>query len=344
MDSRITTALELSDLTGPSGFEREVGDYIENCLKPLGYTVERDAFGQVVARKEAVAEKAPSVAFFAHMDEVGFMVQNLLPDGTVRGYMLGGIAPTVLPGSRVRVRTADGREHKGIIRAIPPHLKDAVKESGDFIFDFGFTAVSELSEAGIVVGCPIVFDEPAVRAGRSLMGKALDDRVGCAALVSLAEKIVDNSYDFDVVFVFTAQEEVGARGAQAAAYRLKPDLAVVVDISPVMKESGHRGQGVLIRRADRTMIAFPALIDYQIKALDKYGFKHQDYISLGGTDAGTIHLTRGGIPTLTMCLAAETIHAPSALLDALDYLELIDGLWALLAEMSPAKLTDFNRG
>ena len=105
-----------------------------------------------------------------------------------------------------------------------------------------------------------------------------------------------------------------------------------------MKEYGHRGEGVLIRHADRNMVSFPRLIKFEKELFEENNIKYQDYISLGGTDAGAIHLTREGVPTLTMCLVAESIHSPSAIVDVNDYLSLVESIKTLLTKVDGAKI------
>lgn len=339
MNNELKELIELANLTGPSGQEYRVARYLEPELVKYGYEIKHDALGNLIALKKSKVSNAPTLALFAHMDEVGYMVKEICNDGTLRGYALGGINPDILPTTRMCVLTSTGNTYKGMIRGIPPHLKDVATQT-EYIFDFGFNSKEEAIEAGIAIADPMVFDEDAyeIANGKSVLGKAIDDRAGCAALLKCAKYVSEYVFDYNLYFVFTTQEEVGTRGATAAAYAINPDLAIVCDISPTMKEYGHRGKGVLIRHADRNMVSFPRLIKFEKELFEENNIKHQDYISLGGTDAGAIHLTREGVPTLTMCLVAESIHSPSAIVDVNDYLSLVESIKTLLTKVDGAKI------
>jgi putative aminopeptidase FrvX len=161
--------------------------------------------------------------------------------------------------------------------------------------------------------------------GDTAKGKALDDRAGCAIL---AELLADGPYSCEIVGVFTVQEEVGLRGAQVAAYSVEPDFALVLegtvcddspkklDVSPTTR----LGAGPAISIADRSAIADRRLVDLVVDTAKAIGVPYQFKQPLvGGTDAGRIHLSKGGVPTVVLAVPCRYLHSPVSLLSMSDY-------------------------
>ncbi len=224
---------ELAALDGVAGHEQPVVARLVELLRPLVRRVEVDSFGNVFAWLPSDVER-PVLMVTAHSDEIGLLVKGIEPNGFLRIEKVGGVIDSQLPGRHVRVRG-----YRGVIGVRPGHLVTAEEQRSvppvrDLYVDLGFDSAEDVLALGIQVGDPVAYDEPVERLAnpRRISGKALDNRVSCALLVALAERLRDVELGCQLVLVITVQEEVGLRGAQMAAYRLAPDAAIVVDTVP----------------------------------------------------------------------------------------------------------------
>ena len=323
----------LTEMNGISGFETDISRYLKKTSESLGYTLIFDNLGSIFALKKSKNPNAKKVLVVAHMDEVGFMVTSINSQGLIKANPIGGLNDQTLLTSRVILKGSKGDIY-GTIVATPPHLLSAADREkpsrlDQMLFDFGFKSKEEALEKGAHMGCMMVmegkFEE--LNDGERLLGKAFDDRFGIILGIELLEELKDVELDYDSYIGGSVQEEVGCRGAKTSAALIKPDLAIVLDCSPAQDATGDPnalgklGEGVLLRVLDRSMIAFPELIDYQIKKASECNAKVQYFISPGGTDAGSIHMAEEGILTFTQCLCARSIHTCSTILDTNDYLD-----------------------
>lgn len=148
----------------------------------------------------------------------------------------------------------------------------------------------------------------------------MDDRIGCAVLVEAIRRL-DHS-DHDLYFVFSAQEEVGLRGARTAAYSIDPDLGIAIDVTrtgdtpeaPRMDVS--LGKGAAIKVKDSSVIAHPKVKNLMVRLAEADQIKYQlEVLEAGGTDAGAIHLTKSGVPSGTISIPCRYVHSPSEMVD-----------------------------
>jgi endoglucanase len=176
-------------------------------------------------------------------------------------------------------------------------------------------------------------------------GKAFDNRVGCAMLLELLE----SDYPFDLLAVFTVQEEVGARGAAVATYTANPDCAFVLeapttdDLPPPEEDAPEGfpriGDGPVITVMDRSMISNRRLVDLLVNTAEAEGIPYQfKRPGIGGTDAGAIHKVREGVPSVVVSVPTRYIHAPVALLDLADFWHTVKLMQATLNRL-PQELT-----
>ncbi len=339
----------VTQINAVSGDEHLLANYLKNQYSEWGYQLVFDNLGSIFAYKKSKVTNAKKVMLVAHMDEVGFIVKELLSNGCVKVHALGGHNPATLLSNRVILTTRDNRSYYGTINSLPPHLLRGKNDNvsiSEMIFDFGFTNIDELKKHGINIGDPIVCEGPfeVLNEGKRLLAKAFDDRIGIALGLEILEYFKDRDLPFDLYVGGSVQEEVGCRGALTSAHLIKPDLAIVVDCSPAKDMAGNDGElgvlgkGVLVRVVDATMIAFKDLINYQIETLKKAKVPYQYYISPGGTDAGSIHKSIDGIKTLTYCLVARSIHTASTIIDTDDYLNARRGMIYLLKHLDFKKI------
>ncbi len=212
--------LELVAAAGPSGFEGPVAELIKGKLSPHVPDLHLDRMGNLLATKGA-GEGAPTVALFAHMDEVSMVVTRIEGE-FIYYHPVGTINKSITYGAPVLVLTESG-PIPGVVCSPSVHL---LQEIGEGWIDVGRRVDS------VEVGDHIIFDTTPRwldEAQDILAAKALDDRLGCAILLELARRVRDVPLKANLVFAFTVQEEVGARGAQYVTRLLDPDLAIAVD-------------------------------------------------------------------------------------------------------------------
>lgn len=330
---------QLSDAFGVSGSEDEVRRLLAETVRPYVDELHTDSMGNLIAVKRAAphaaAERPPRVMVAAHMDEVGLMVTHIEKNGALRFGIVGGIDRRLLPAKRVRI----GKDRvPGVIGMKPVHLlepeeREKVLPLEQLSIDIGASSKEE-AEKRVRVGDYAVFDtqfgyhgpEDEGAPPRLVHGKAFDDRAGCAVLAAVLQ---NGPYPVDLYGVFTVQEEAGLRGARVAAYALEPDIGIalegtICDDLPKEKDQSpvtRVGAGPALTIADRSFVADRRLVRLFISTAEAEGIPYQiKEPGLGGTDAGAIHLTREGVPSIAVSVPSRYIHGPVSVL-SLDDLE-----------------------
>jgi putative aminopeptidase FrvX len=322
---------KLSDARGVSGHEEEVRALLLEEIRGCVDACRIDSMGNMIAVRKGTGASPLRVLVAAHMDEVGLMITAAEDSGALRFAKVGGIDDRVLPA---RIVLIGPKRVPGVIGVKPVHLldkgeRDRVTESRQLSIDIGATGKGEaerLAPRGETAVFASEFRELARTSGgrRLVQGKAFDDRAGCALLAELLKE----RFPFDLVAAFTVQEEVGLRGARVAAWSEKPDAALVLectganevpterDVSP----STRLGAGPSITLRDTSFIADPRLVELFTETARQMRIPHQfKQPTIGGTDAGAIHLAREGVPSLTVAVPARYIHSPAAILDLADF-------------------------
>ncbi len=323
---------ELTQLDGVSGHEHYVAQYLHQEYLKLGVDeIIRDNLGSLIALKKSKNKDAKKVMILGHMDEIGFLVKQIMPSGVLKIAPVGGWFSQTLLAHRIRLTLRSGEQIMGAIAATPPHMipqekRNSVMEIQDMVVDVGALSADDAKVMGISVGDMIVVQGgfESLNKGQRLLAKAFDNRYGCVMGLDIMHQLKNKDLDFDLYVGASVQEEVGLRGAQTITQLIQPDLAIVLDCSPANdalddKAIGKLGEGVLIRMMDGNMIADKAVINKFIDVCKDHDIKHQTYFSPGGTDAGIVHKTGHGIKTLTCCSAARSIHTASSILDVNDY-------------------------
>ncbi|MDI3328840.1 MAG: M42 family metallopeptidase [Alicyclobacillaceae bacterium] len=337
----------LSEAAGPSGFEDEVRRILYEELRPHARRVYTDALGNLFV-ETGNPGRGPRVMLAAHLDEVALMVVQIDDAGTLRFRPVGGVDERVLVSKAVFVGP---NRIPGVIGSKAVHLQKP-EERGkpfsveDLYIDIGASG-REQAERHVSVGDTAVFATAFERFGDGkAKGKAFDDRVGCAALAETAKK----SFDLPLVFAFTVQEEIGLRGAGPAAYRVDPDLALVVEGTLCFDVAGAeekdavtvQGRGPALSILDRMTIADRAVLRRLVRAAEKNGIPYQWRRSgAGANDAGAIHLVRRGIATGAVSVPVRYIHSPVQVVDLADYHHTVRLLEAFLRDLEEDPQLDF---
>ena len=327
-----------SNADGPSGWEAPVRAKVVDAVRDAVDSLEVDAMGSLVARVGAAGgrRRGPHVMLCAHMDEVGFMVTAVEKDGRLRIRKVGGIDPRILMGQVFRIGT---RGIRGVAGVLPAHLlsnndMNKVVPIEELFLDIGAASRSEALQA-VSLGDLVAFDTTYEAWGSVRKGKAFDDRVGCAVLASLVQK----RPPVPVTAVWAVQEEVGLRGAAAAARRVGPDLALVLEGTASGEAPGasegesqpRMGGGPTITIQDRSLMADARLVELLQKTAKTRKIPTQwKRPGVGGTDAGRIALSGAGVPAAVVSVACRYIHAPAAYLDIRDPRRVVELVWHTL--------------
>ena len=339
---------KLCNASGVSGDEGEVRKIVLSEVRPLADEVKVDALGNVLAVRHARAGAGPHlrVMLDAHMDEVGFMLVKDEGEGIFRFDSVGGVEVRYLVGKPVSI----GKEHTpGVIGAKPIHLaeKNELKSSlslDALRIDTGLTSKAKLGDRA-------TFVTPFSRLGPSLRGKALDDRVGVATLIELLRNAPEN---VELLCAFAVQEEIGGRGARVAAYGFQPDLAIALDVTPARDlpawDGGENtiyntrlGAGPAIYAADGSTLADPRLLRYLVQVAESRSIPYQiRQPGSGGTDAGPIHLTRSGVPSISVSVPGRYIHTPVGIVRLEDWQNTLALVHAALVSL-PADIFSVDR-
>lgn len=337
----------LSSLIGISGYEEEVSEFILNLIKDeeLADKVWVDNLGNVLAIING-KNKVKKILLDAHMDEIGFMVSHIDEKGFLKFALIGGWDERILLGQSVIIKSSENETYHGIIGSKPPHLSTSKErkqkiEASKLYIDIGCFSKQEVIDQNIDIGsvgtlyCPFeTFPNNMIR------GKAFDDRTGCNVLIQIM-RILKHSEKLEetVVFSFSVQEEVGGRGAQPAAYSLEPSMAIAIENTTAADVPGvsdsecpcYIGEGPAITVADKSLISSSKvnkrLMENAKKSQINFQIKKPLY---GGTDAGKIHLSKGGVPSSVVSVPCRYIHSPTSLLKLDDLQHTIEMIEAFL--------------
>ena len=335
---------KMSEAFGPSGYEDEIRELIISYL-PSDFNVKTDRFGNLYASIKGTNASHGKVMLCAHMDEVGFIISKIYEDGTLGFQTVGGISTSCLPGKRVSV----GRNGlRGVIGAVAVHLltdEEKKKELpiSKLVIDIGANDGTE-AEAMVSLGEYAVFDTAFSEVEGALIGKALDDRLGCCAVLEILKRF--KPQNFDLGACFTTQEETGVRGAKVAAQTEAPDLALVLetttcnDVPNVLEQQQvtRLGEGIALSVADAYTLYPYELRKKLVSLAENNGIpvqiKNQTY---GGNDCGSISITNSGVPVAVLSVPCRYLHTPVSICTRNDYQAGINLALKFLEDMENAK-------
>ena len=297
-------------LDGTSGDESTVREFIINQIKGCcEYKV--DNLGNIICFKKGKKQTDKRLMLDAHMDEVGLIITAITSDGFLKFDTVGGMDASVLSFKTVKIG-----EITGVISSKPVHLLSAderkkPQNTSALYIDIGATNKEE-ALALVSLGDTAVIQSDFVKMGENVKAKALDDRIGCAVLITLLKE--DAEYDFWAVF--STQEEIGTRGARVATFAINPDFALILEATTAADIAGisddksvcNLGNGPVVSFMDRATAYDRDLYNAALNS----GLKVQPKRAVaGGNNAGAVHLSREGVRTLAISLPCRYIHSPS---------------------------------
>lgn len=317
---------KLTEASGISGFENDVRKLIRDHISDHVDEWRVDAIGNLIALKRGTGESDLKVMLDAHMDEVGLLVIGADSNGTLKFETVGGVNPKALIGKAFNIGST---KLTGVIGAKPVHLltrnqAKAKIRTESLRIDIGAKSKDEALRKA-KPGTPATFISEYEELGDVAIGKAFDDRAGCAALITILK---GERFAFDLVAVFSTQEEVGLRGAQVAAFGVKPDLAIVLECTPAYDLPNERdvspnvalGKGTTIYVMDRVTIQDPRLVSFLMKTAESNQIPYQiRRPGGGGTNTAVIQRSGPGVPAATVATPARYIHGPVSMINLNDF-------------------------
>lgn len=303
----------LCAIDGTSGNEDNVRNYISEKLDALGVEYKIDNLGNILGKKTGKYKSDENIMLAAHMDEVGMMITSICDDGSLKFGTVGGISSDALIGKTVRINGICGVIGSKAVHNMTASEKSASINADSLYIDIG-AQTKENANQLVNLGDCAYFDSNVTDFGDNLLiGKAIDDRAGCAIILKLIEKS-----DYSFSFAFTVQEEVGTRGAGVAAYTINPDIAIVLEATTAADIPSASGanrvcevnKGAVISFMDRSTIYDKGLYNTALEISKQQGIKCQVKSRIaGGNDSGAIHKAAGGVKCLAISVPCRYLHS-----------------------------------
>lgn len=344
MELRLDLLKRLCDAFGPTGAEYNVRQVIKNELDENKLDAYTDNLGSYVVHIKA--ENKPRLLINAHMDEVGFMIDEICDDGTLHFSTVGGIDPLVLPAKRVLAKKPDGSLLYGAIMSKPIHLQSRdertkVVPTSDLYINIGADTKEEAQEL-CSLGDLFTFDSDFVEFGNGFIkARALDDRLGCAIMIEVIKAICDKKITpkYDLYFAFTTREEVGLSGAYAVSEQIHPDYAFIIESTAVGDIHGasdeklvaELSKGGALSFADRGTIYDKDFVNQIINMCKDREIPYQmkKYVS-GGNDSANIQKSGYGTRVAVMSAPSRYIHSSSSVVHRDDLNSILNTLYCLV--------------
>jgi len=345
---------ELANAGGPPGFEEPVRAIMVRELKPHADSIAFDGVGSVIARHGAAG---PKIMLDAHMDELGGVVRRVTPQGFLTMQMLGGWLDQalvdqrwVIIGSKGPVKAVTGIRD---IHVVPADERTKVYARDSLFLDVGARTAAEVAALGIGPGDPVVPDAPfeVLAGGKRYLGKAWDDRVGCAVVIEALRRLKASGHPNQLFVAATVQEEVGLRGARPAADLIKPDIGIAIEGGITGDSPGRNPeetQGVLGAGPGLFLYDSSTLPNRKLVALvrrvaaDKGIPLQLDLVQGYGDDSAPIQATNGGVPTVNLVVPTRYTHAHNGIIDRGDFDGMVDLVVALIARLDAKTVSELR--
>lgn len=317
---------EFSNINGGSGDEEAIRNSLIEKIKDHVDSTSTNALGNLIAKRNSSKNKKQKpILITAHMDEVSMIVTDIDSSGFIKFTAVGGIVPKILPSTHVKIGK---KEIPGIITLKAAHItseaeRNRASEINELFIDIGTCSKDEVKD--VKKGDYIYFTSKCFEQGNVLMGKAFDDRAGCAAITEI---LTDKKINQNILASYNVAEEIGLRGGSVCAFgedvlfnlNLEGTVCSDVELTNEYTPIAELGKGPAITIMDHTTIGNKQLIDFVKNIADKNKipcqFKRPIY---GGTDAGVISLTEEGIACITLACPVRYIHSPWCMINKDDY-------------------------
>ncbi|MGO8999959.1 MAG: M42 family metallopeptidase [Polyangiaceae bacterium] len=346
---------ELAEAPGPPGAEEPVRAIMTREMKPFVTTpITYDGMGSVIAQQGA---SGPRIMIDAHMDELGGMVRRITPDGFLTMQMLGGWLDQALVDQRWVILGSKGpvRAVTGIrdIHVLPQDERTKVFARDQLYLDVGAKNAAEAAALGVAPGDPVVPDAPftVMNGTRNYLGKAWDDRLGCALLVEAMRRTATMPHPNQLFYVATTQEEIGLRGARTAATIVKPEIGIAIEAGISGDTAGARpeesqgrlGGGPGMFLYDSSTIPNRKMVGFVRKTAAAKTIPLQtDLVQGYGDDSAEMQTTNGGTPTVNLVVPVRYTHAHNGIMNRQDFDQLVDLVVAMLVQLDAKTVHDLR--
>lgn len=321
----LNTLKSLNSCSGVSGREYNISNKILTYIAPLADKVWEDAMGNIIALKKGNGENKKKIMLCAHMDEIGFIVTHIDDRGFIRVSPVGGInfiaavyGYVVSENGIKGVLVPDGETKAADINADKVHIDIGAKDKKD-------------AEKKVKIGDTFNLEASVTKIGKRICGRPMDDRIGCVALIKIAEKLSETGCNNDVYFCFSVQEEVGVRGSKTAAFGIEPDYAIVYDVTGTGDIPGAKpmacsvGGGAAVKIKDNSVICDRETTQKLISLAKENDIKYQlEILTYGGTDTSSIQMSRAGCKATALSIPTRYIHTGVEMIDMSDVQACID--------------------
>jgi endoglucanase len=331
---------EICEVAGAPGHEQRIREVVLREVKKLADKVSVDNMGNVTAFKKGKKDKKVMIA--AHMDEIGFIVTHIDENGFLRFIPLGGFDPKTLTAQRVIVHGK--KDVIGVMGSKPIHMMSAGEREkivpiSDYFIDLGLSK-KEVDKI-VSVGDTVTRQRELIEMGNCVNCKSIDNRVSVFILIETLRELKSSPYD--VYAVFTVQEEVGIRGANASALQIEPDFGFGLDTTIAFDVPGAKpyevvtrlGDGTAIKIMDASTICDYRMVKYMKQTAVKHKIKHQtEILPAGGTDTAALQrMNPGGAISGAISIPTRHIHQVIEMADKSDIRASIDLLKNCLLDL-----------
>jgi putative aminopeptidase FrvX len=320
----------LSEAYGPSGSEEQVREMVRDEIKESVDQVRVDAFGNLIAQRRATGSQRKKIMLSAHLDEIGVMVTFVDTRGVARFGALGAVKPLTLLGARVQFENGT----VGVIGREEKNASDTEIEMNTLFIDVGATSAEN---APVRVGDAACRAREFLSNGDWLIGKALNNRIGCAILLETMKQLKKSPHD--IFCVFTVQQQVGARGAGAAAYAIQPDFAFVLETTPVQDTPNAPPNGIALGKGPALKfqgdgaLTSPRARQILLNAAREAHIPYQlDMSAHAAGDILPIQASRSGVPTAALGIPLRYANTSSEMIQQQDAQTAVQWLIALLTK------------
>ncbi len=357
-DRTVDLLQKIADAAGPSGFEEPIRKVMVDAMKPYAASLHYDGMGSIIATQ---GTQGPRIMVDAHMDELGGMVRRITPEGLLTMQMLGGWLDQALVDQRWIIIGSKGPVHAvtGIrdIHVIPAGERSAVFPREQIFLDVGAKSAEEVRKMGVETGDPIVPDAPfmVMNGTGNYLGKGWDDRAGCAVVAEAMRRLASTPHPNQISWVITTQEELGVRGAHAAADVVKPELGIALEGGITGDVHGRQhpeetlvklGAGPGLFLFDSSELPNRKLVQFVKQTAAQAQIPLQfDLVNGYGDDSAEIQKSNGGVPTVNMVVPVRYTHAHNGIMNRRDFDQMVDLLVAMLQQLDGAtvqKIRDFT--
>lgn len=349
---------DLSNAFGPSGYEEDVRAIMRREFAPIADSIETDGLGSLIAVLKKSPD-APKVMMAAHMDELGMIVRYITPEGYLKFVTLGGWLDQGLINQRYWIKTRKGAV-LGVTGLKTPHVmtgdeRTRLKLRDDIFIDIGAKSKADAEERfGVRPGDPIAPDSKFTTMGDGslYLGKAWDDRVGCAVMVEVMRKLKASPANVNVYAVATVQEEIGLRGAQTSSHQVKPDIGISLESGVASDYPGIRqeeaqerlGAGASMFLHDSSMIPTLSLRDFVIDLAKARAIPLQFNVLSGyGEDGAEMQRSYSGIPAVNITVPTRYLHNHNGIISRSDFDHVVNLVTALIQKLDKPTIEKLKR-